>query len=67
VPFTEELRENTAALARETHALLRRTDLPPPADDERCQGCSLLELCLPQLPQAGGRASRYLEALLEQP
>ena len=67
VPFTEELRGKTVALARETHTLLRRTDLPPPADDERCQGCSLLDLCLPRLPSTGGRVLRYLEALLEQP
>jgi CRISPR-associated exonuclease Cas4 len=67
VLFTEELREKTAALARETHALLRRIGLPPPANDERCQGCSLLDHCLPQLPPAGGRASRYLNDLLAQP
>ncbi|MDR1242349.1 MAG: CRISPR-associated protein Cas4 [Deltaproteobacteria bacterium] len=67
VLFTEELREKTTALARETHDLLRRIGLPPPADDERCRGCSLLDHCLPQLLPAGGRASRYLEGLLEQP
>jgi CRISPR-associated exonuclease Cas4 len=67
VVFSEELREKTAALARDVHDLLRRTELPPPAADERCPQCSLLELCLPRLRPGGVRASAFLEAIRAEP
>jgi CRISPR-associated exonuclease Cas4 len=67
VAFSAELREKTVVLAREVHDLLRQTSLPPPAEDERCPGCSLLELCLPRLRPGGGRASTFLEAIRGEP
>jgi CRISPR-associated exonuclease Cas4 len=66
VNFSEELREKTAALALAVHTLLGQPILPPPADDDRCPACSLLDLCLPCLKGRGGRASTYLDALREE-
>jgi CRISPR-associated exonuclease Cas4 len=63
VEFSEELREKTAALALAVHALLQQPLLPPPANDERCAACSLLDICLPRMRADGGRASAYLDSL----
>lgn len=64
VSFDEALRGEVRQVALATHELLRREITPPPAADERCTACSLLEDCL---PKAVGRrsASRYLESLRE--
>jgi CRISPR-associated exonuclease Cas4 len=66
VEFSEDLRGKTAALAFAVHALLHQSILPPPADDERCPACSLLDLCLPGLKARGGRALHYLDGLREE-
>lgn len=66
VAFSQALREETALLAQEIHALLGRTALPPPANDDRCPGCSLQDICLPGL-RASRPASAYLESLRGEP
>jgi CRISPR-associated exonuclease Cas4 len=64
VPFDDALREEVRRVALAVHELLRRGATPPPAADERCAACSLVEECL---PGAFGRhsASLYLESLRE--
>lgn len=42
-----EVEETTAAV----RALLAREELPPPINDARCPECSLIDLCMPDLPE----------------
>ncbi len=57
VDFTQSLRAETEALARETVAMIR-AGLTPPAvyDTAKCDACSLLALCRPKL---ASRAARF--------
>ena len=55
VLITPALREQVVALTEAVRALLRDGHLPPPANDARCKGCSLIELCQ---PDAAGRETR---------
>lgn len=47
VQFSTALRAEVERLAGEVRQLLARRRLPPPAADERCRHCSLLETCMP--------------------
>lgn len=47
VEFTESLRAQTERVALEVHACFASGRLPAPSYDRRCDGCSLLEPCLP--------------------
>lgn len=48
VPFTDELVERTLAAVREARAIIDGGALPPPlVDSPRCNGCSLVGICLP--------------------
>ena len=52
VRFTAELRAATLLTISALRKLLREERLPPPAADDRCQHCSLISVCMPQVPQA---------------
>jgi CRISPR-associated exonuclease Cas4 len=52
VKFTPELRAASLATISALHKLLRQDHLPPPAADNRCRHCSLLSVCMPEVPQA---------------
>lgn len=52
VRFTPELRAATLATIGALRKLLKQAQLPPPAADERCKHCSLMAICMPQVPQA---------------
>ncbi len=52
VQFTPELRAATLATISALRKLLQQERLPPPAADERCKHCSLLGVCMPEVPQA---------------
>lgn len=60
--FSPELREETVALTKAVHNLMRRGTLPLPVDDERCPSCSLLMQCMPGAV-VPGRARNYLKNL----
>jgi CRISPR-associated exonuclease Cas4 len=49
VVFDTMLREATVQAAAEVHALLAEGKTPAPRYAERCEGCSLLPLCLPKV------------------
>jgi len=59
VTFDRALREETERAAQRVHELVESTQVPPPVADERCERCSLLDVCLPFAPERSGRA--YLE------
>ena len=47
VPFDKELREKTLQYVAEAHALLDSRKIPKPVHDNRCNGCSVRPICLP--------------------
>lgn len=62
VAITPALREQVVALTEAVRALLRDGHLPPPANDARCKGCSLIELCQPDA--SGAETRQALRASL---
>ena len=47
VPFDKELREATRRYVAEAHSLLDSRKIPKPVHDNRCNGCSVRPICLP--------------------
>lgn len=47
VPFDKELRETTLQYVAEVHSLLASQKIPKPIHDNRCNGCSVRPICLP--------------------
>jgi len=47
VPFDAELRETTLRYVAEARALLSSRKIPKPVHDNRCNGCSMRPVCLP--------------------
>lgn len=62
IAITQELRGETDRAAARFHDLVRRQHVPAPRLDARCPSCSLKQLCLPAVFQAGRRIERYLQA-----
>ena len=66
VSMDEELRERTRETIEEVRNLLTHQRLPAPVNDKRCENCSLINACLPQV--VGTRAKlRGLQGALFQP
>lgn len=63
VAFTPELRAKTEQTARRLHELIAAGKTPPPVLRPRCRGCSLRELCLPELLPDRARLRAYREEL----
>ena len=47
VPFDKELRETTLRYVAEARSLLESQKIPKPVHDNRCNGCSVRPICLP--------------------
>ncbi|MCG9128636.1 CRISPR-associated endonuclease Cas1 [Candidatus Poribacteria bacterium] len=47
VLFNKELRETTLRCVTEAHSLLETQKIPKPVHDNRCNGCSVRPICLP--------------------
>jgi CRISPR-associated exonuclease Cas4 len=62
VPFSEELRALVRTTAARLHELVSSGLTPSPRYDTRCQGCSLVEACLPHSLESRGSAAAYLVA-----
>ncbi len=52
VPFDPPLRAETLKAIRRLHELLASARVPAPVLTPRCDGCSLREICLPELTRA---------------
>lgn len=63
VAFDAALRDRTERLAEELHALVGAAMLPPPVNDGRCRGCSLVEVCQPALAGRKSAAAWLRKAL----
>ena len=60
IEFDPKLRRETESAAARLHLLIRSGETPPAVNEKKCEGCSLIDLCLPAV--LGGRRSvrRYL-------
>ena len=63
VPFTAELREETAEAIGRLHALLASGRVPPPVTKPQCRGCSLRGHCLPEAFANPGRLAALARGL----
>jgi CRISPR-associated exonuclease Cas4 len=63
IRFTPELRDKTEETARRLHELVAAGVTPPPVLMARCRGCSLHDLCLPELFTQAEKFSRYSQTL----
>ena len=66
VAITPELRRAVETCVAEVRAALSAPNLPPPVNDQRCRGCSLIDLCQPA-PLAERDKQRALTAHLFEP
>jgi CRISPR-associated exonuclease Cas4 len=67
VPFDEPLRQKTADAARRLHQLVASGVTPPAVLKPRCQGCSLRQLCMPELLSRPSALENYSRQLLNAP
>ena len=63
VEFTDALREKTESTARQLLALIASRVTPPPIVKPQCQGCSLVELCLPKVLTRPNAITAYTRSL----
>jgi CRISPR-associated exonuclease Cas4 len=59
VPFTPQLRQKTEEAAERLHKLIAAGVTPPPVLKPRCSGCSLKDLCMPELLERNQRVRVY--------
>ncbi|MBI2567905.1 MAG: CRISPR-associated protein Cas4 [Candidatus Schekmanbacteria bacterium] len=68
VVFDQRLRQRTEAAAARFHEIVGKRLLPRVPRAAPCQGCSLIESCLPAAQKRGRSARRYLaRGLVEEP
>jgi len=60
VYFTENLRQLVITGAKELHEMLHNSSVPAAEKTRKCNGCSLVELCMPDIKKS---AVKYLEKL----
>jgi CRISPR-associated exonuclease Cas4 len=65
VAFDRPLREKTEAAVRRLHELVQSGVTPAAVKTPQCRGCSLQELCLPELLSAPAKAARYAARLYQ--
>lgn len=65
VMFTDDMRERVKELAFAVHEMIEGRLVPPPANDRRCDDCSLRDSCLPSVIADKGRTRTALKELFE--
>ena len=65
IVFTPELRAKTEEAARRLHQLVASGVTPPPVLKARCRGCSLYDLCMPELLGRSIAVRKYQESLFQ--
>jgi len=63
ITFTVELRAKTEAAACRLHELVAAGVTPPPVLKPRCKGCSLHDLCMPELLSQTDKMRQYQRGL----
>jgi CRISPR-associated exonuclease Cas4 len=64
VPFGDDLRAQTEALARRMHALYAARVTPAAVYAKKCERCSLYDRCLPRTVSKRGAVKRYMARAL---
>jgi CRISPR-associated exonuclease Cas4 len=64
VKLDKSLREETESVAIHLHELIDSGETPPASYNEKCQRCSLIEVCLPKMPRGHGSVENYLHRAL---
>jgi CRISPR-associated exonuclease Cas4 len=59
VAFDEALRARTEVAAARLHTMIAANETPPAVRAKKCDTCSLLPLCLPEVTQVSRSASRF--------
>ena len=65
VVFTDKLRKKTEATAARLHELIASGVTPAAVLKPQCDGCSLREVCLPELGDQAARVERYCRELFQ--
>lgn len=65
VAITDELRLHTTELAKTMYDLFTSGSTPPAKQGPRCELCSLIELCMPELTRKKIKVNRYLDQMLQ--
>jgi CRISPR-associated exonuclease Cas4 len=66
VGFAADLREETERLASRLHELQTAGRTPPPVYEPKCDNCSLLAICLPQMADRKRGAAAYVARSIAQ-
>jgi CRISPR-associated exonuclease Cas4 len=64
IAFDASLRARTEQAARRLHELVFPGTTPRARREPKCDGCSMLELCMPDPPSASRSTARYLDRFL---
>lgn len=65
ITFDTHLRETVEEITRAVRALLKNSSVPPAVNDQRCNKCSLIESCLPNVVVKLGRLQYYRSTLFK--
>jgi CRISPR-associated exonuclease Cas4 len=65
VPFDAKLRALTERTVARLHELLAGDAMPPPIRMPRCRGCSLFDVCLPEVIAQRDRYADYVQQLYQ--
>ncbi len=65
VPFSHDLRAETEDLTHKLHVLYRDRKTPHAIYEKKCESCSLIDVCMPKLPQRKSARS-YLESIINE-
>jgi len=65
VSFTESLRSETRRLAARLHTLVDSGVTPPANHDNKCEQCSLFDICMPGLIKPGRGVQEYIKQNVE--
>ena len=66
VRFAAALREETERLASRLHELQAAGRTPPPVYEPKCDNCSLMSICLPQMADRKRGAAAYVARSITQ-
>jgi CRISPR-associated exonuclease Cas4 len=66
VSFDAELRSETEQAAMRLHELIRNRITPPAMHEPKCDRCSLLEICMPEIAAKSHSAKSYLDKAIHQ-
>ncbi len=65
VAFGPELRTQTEDAARRLRELVRSGETPRASYEKKCENCSLLDLCMPEIVGRGKSATGYLNGVID--